>query len=166
MVIGKLCSHPAPGCLFDESELQQIWFIYILNGIRFLAYTGCKRFQTHRTSAELLDDACEHVPVSTVQTNGIYLEGIECHCSSPGIYDAVTLDLRKVTDPLEKPVGYPGRPPRSFCYLLSSPVIDLYAQYSCRTLDDEGEFVIIVHFQAVYDAKPVPQRRCQQPCPC
>ena len=67
VLVRLLCNAPAARGTGEESLLQKVGFVDILERNGFLVDRGGERFHADRTAGIKLDDAAEHAPVERVE---------------------------------------------------------------------------------------------------
>jgi hypothetical protein len=107
MEVGQPGRHSSAGGAIQKALLDEKRFIDIFYGITFFANGGCKGVQPYRAPAELVDYREKDQPIRVIQPYLVdlqHLQGILNHFQGN---DPISLDLSKITNPAEQPVGNP-----------------------------------------------------------
>src|SRR5262245_21719709 len=78
MVICAASRHSAAWGAIQETNLNQIWLIYLFNGILFFADCCRKRTKSYGSALELFNNGQYQFSVNFIKPIGIYLHTIEC----------------------------------------------------------------------------------------
>ena len=104
MLVGQCRYAPTSGRAVQKTDLHQVRFVNILDGDRLLTHRCGKRIQSHRSSAEGLDNRLQHPPVNGVQAQLVHLQRPQRIVGDGSVDGAVAHDLRKIPHTLQKPV--------------------------------------------------------------
>lgn len=85
----------------QETYLQQIGLVYILNGLALFAYRSGDGIQPNRPAPEGADHGLQHLMVDTVQSPGVHLEHLQRFGSNLRGDDSVAPDLGVIAYPLQ-----------------------------------------------------------------
>lgn len=139
----------------DEALLQEERLANVLDRSRIFANAGGDGFETHRPTAELLDDRCEDGAVQPVETEPIDFKHGKRFVGNRLRNRVVLVDLGKIPDPAQEAIGDAGRTARSARNLSGAMLIDAVAEDARRPRDDLEQRLLIVKVEVAHDAETV-----------
>ena len=166
MLVGQLSNHTSARCTLYETFHYKEWLINLLNGSSILTDSCSDGSDTHRTSAELIDDGEQNLVIDFVETILIDIKCCQGNLCDLGINHTITLNLRKVAHTAQQRIGDTWRSTRTTSYLECSIFCDGHAQYSCRALYDSLQCLGLIILQVHVDTESCTQRSCQQSTTC
>ena len=92
----------------EETELDEIGFVDVLDGLDLLSGDGGERLDADRTAFEFLRDGGEDVPVGRFETNLIYLEERERLARDGRGNFLVSVYLGEIADAFQESVATRG----------------------------------------------------------
>jgi hypothetical protein len=97
MLVCQRCGFSTARCTFDESFLDEIGFIDILDGARIFSHGGSDRIESDGSATELIDDGQQQFVIYLVESESINIQRLECILSDVEVDSSVPFDLRKVS---------------------------------------------------------------------
>ena len=76
--IGQVSSNAPFWGAIDETVLDQVWLVNILDRTGIFPYRSGKRIQSDRTSSKLLNHQKQNSAVSRIQSVAVHLQQIQC----------------------------------------------------------------------------------------
>ena len=83
----------APRCSFEKSDLQEIRFDHVFDGLLFFADDGRKRMESYRASRKAKCEGLKYFPVERIKPEGIDSERCKNLLALYAISDIVADDL-------------------------------------------------------------------------
>src|SRR5262249_2007969 len=157
--------HSASGSPVQESYLQQIWLIDLLDGILFFADCGRESRQPNRAAGELIDDRGQQLAIDLVQAELVDLHAVERVGGNPVGYRAVVKNLGDVAHSPQQAVGDSGGAARPPGNLYRAGLFNPDSKNVCRAHHNNLEIIGQVEIQVQRDAKAASQRRADQTRP-
>ena len=108
LVCQRRCLASARGT-FDESFLDEVRLIDILNRAGIFAHSGSDGIEADRAAAELIDDGREEFVIYLIEAESIDIQRLESVLGDVEIDRAVAFDLSEVAHASQEGVGYTGR---------------------------------------------------------
>ena len=107
--VGQVRSLTTPGSALDKSLHDEKRLVHFLDRALVFAYSRGYRIDTYRPTVKFVNDCREQLVVYLVQAVLVYIERLECEMRDLEVYDAVALDLGKVSDTPQQGIGYTWR---------------------------------------------------------
>lgn len=108
LVSQRRCLASARGT-FDESFLDEVGLIDILDGAGIFAHGGSDCIESDRSAAELIDDGGEEFVIYLIETESIDIQRLEGILGDVEIDGTVTFDLGEIAHASQEGVGDTGR---------------------------------------------------------
>lgn len=132
MIGGRGHYAPARRAL-QETDLQQIGFVYVLNSLALFSYRSSDGIEPDRSAAEGADHRLQHLVVDAVQSARIYLKHLQRFSGNLRRNNTVAADLRIIAHPLQETVGNPRSPTaRRAISSAASPRISMLSSSALR----------------------------------
>ena len=71
VVVGSGCRHSPPRGPIEEADLDQEWFVDILNRLFFLTYCSGNTVQSHWSTTEFVDDGPKQASIRLIEPVGM-----------------------------------------------------------------------------------------------
>src|SRR5829696_7165891 len=162
VLVCPLGQDPAARGALHQTLLEEVGLEDVLDRVGFLADRDGERGEANRSSRELRGHQLEELAIMAVESGPVHLEHLERIRGELRVDLAPVLDLRKVADTAQQPVGHPRGPPGATRDLLRAVRIDLDVEDSRRAQDDLAKIRGLVVLEPVGDAEAVAQRCRQQ----
>ena len=121
--------HDSPaGSALQESELEQIRLVDVLDRVRLLAKGDGQRGQAHRAAVEALDDRLQKLAIGALESVAVDLEQLESLGRDLGRDLALVAHLGDVANPAQDPVRDARCAPGARGDLVGGFVGDLYPE--------------------------------------
>ena len=108
LVCQRRCLASARGT-FDESFLDEVRLIDILNRAGIFAHGGSDGVESDRSATELIDDGREQFVIYLIEAESIDIQRLEGILGDVEIDRAVAFDLGEVSHASQEGVSYTGR---------------------------------------------------------
>ena len=108
LVCQRRCLASARGT-FDESFLDEVRLIDILDGAGIFTHSGSDSVESDRSATELIDDGREEFVIYLIEAESIDIQRLEGILGDVEVDSAVAFDLGKVAHASQEGVGYTGR---------------------------------------------------------
>ena len=108
LVSQRRCLASARGT-FDESFLDEVRLIDILDGTGIFAHGGSDGVESDRSAAELIDDGGEEFVIYLIETESVDIQRLEGVLGDVEIDSTVAFNLGEVAHASQEGVGNTGR---------------------------------------------------------
>ena len=159
----RLCGHPAARGPHQESLLEQIGLVDVLDRVGLLPHRHGQGREAHGPAAEFLADRREDVAVQAIEAGLVHLEQLEPVARHLLVDASCTAHLGEVADPLEKAVGHARGAARARGDDLGARVVHVHLEDAGGAAHDPGQVGRLVKVETVGDTEAVAQRRGEQP---
>ena len=131
MFTGKRGCYAPSGGAVQETILQKIRFVNVLQSTGIFPDSSGQSFQTYRSSLEVLDQSQKNPPVNLVQTVLIDFQKIQGKRSYIVSNSAVVFYLSKIPDSFEETIGKTGGVPRDRLAPAAAPSGSISTSRTC-----------------------------------
>lgn len=142
----------------DETELDQVGFVDVLNRLFFFADDRGDRTYAGRSAAEFFDDSSEHVTVGRFEAKRIDFEETECLTGRSSINLVFAVDLSVVADALQDAVGDARGLTAGMGNDIGTGVIEFDPEDAGGTENDTFDFCRRIELESVRGTETVAER--------
>ena len=158
-LVGGGSGHAAARRAHDETQLQKVRLVHVLDGGGVLAGGGGQRVKPHRAAAEFFDHRAQKRAVGVVEAQFVHFQ----HLQRPARHIegdlSPALHLGKIAHAAHEAVGDARRAPRAAGDLQSALRVAGDLEDLRRAQHDHGQLLRRVQLQPEVDAEAVAQRR-------
>lgn len=163
VTVGKVGDFAAARGALYEPFLDEERLIHFLNGAGVFSECRGNGGKSHGTTFEFVDNRGQYLVVDLVEAVTVDVEGFEGKACNFAVYRPVAFHLGKVAHTAQQSIGNARGAAAAQGYLGGGIVGDGHREQPCRPLYDALQYRMVIIFKVAVDAKPRPERRCEQP---